>query len=180
MNKPMKLSCVIAVFAVVVATAGARLGARVQSPKPSQHGSVTQQVADTTITVDYNRPVARGRALFGSLVPWGRVWCPGADTCTTIELSTGVKVNGQPLAAGTYSLWAEPAADRWTLIFNTVHPVFHTRYPAGLDALRVQATPRQGSQMETLAFYFPVVDGHHAELVLHWGTVVVPLAIDVP
>jgi hypothetical protein len=149
-------------------------------PRPSQHGSVTQQVANTRITVEYNRPVARGRALFGTLVPWGRVWCPGADNCTTIELSTSVQVNGKELAAGTYSLWAEPQADRWTIIFNRAHPVFHTRHTPDSDVLRVEATPREGAHMETLAFYFPVVDGHRAELVLHWGTVVVPLALEVP
>ncbi|MEN3337148.1 MAG: hypothetical protein V7647_824 [Acidobacteriota bacterium] len=162
----------------VVMIAGGHLGA--QAPRPSQHGSVTQQIAQTTVTVDYNRPVARGRALFGALVPWGRVWCPGADSCTTIEFSTAIRVNGQPLPAGTYSVWAEPNPDRWTIIFNKAHPVFHTRYPADQDALRVQATPRQGMPMETLAFYFPVVDGSHAELVLHWGTVVVPLSLDAP
>ena len=76
-------------------------------------------------------------------------------------------------------MWAEPEAERWTIIFNSAQPVFHTRYPGDKDVLRVQAVPRQGSHMETLAFYFPVVDGNHAELVLHWGTVVVPLSIDV-
>ncbi len=151
-----------------------------QAPRPSQHGSVSQQIAGTTITIEYNRPVARGRALFGSLVPYGRVWCPGADNCTTIQVSTDVKINGQSLARGTYSVWAEPDQDRWTMIFNSAQPVFHTRYPADKDVLRVQVVPRQGSQMETLAFYFPVVDATHAELVLHWGTVVVPLSIDVP
>src|SRR5689334_1065739 len=74
-----------------------------QAPKPSQHGSVSQQVGNTTITIDYNRPVARGRTLFGSLVPYGRVWCPGADYCTTIEISSDVKINGQKLSAGKYS-----------------------------------------------------------------------------
>ena len=44
--------------------------------KPSQHGSVTQQVAATKISVEYNRPVARGRDLFGALVPYDRIWCP--------------------------------------------------------------------------------------------------------
>ena len=151
-----------------------------QAPRPSQHGSVSQQIANTTITIEYNRPVARGRAIFGSLVPYGRVWCPGADNCTTIQLSTDVKINGQSLARGTYSVWAEPEQDRWTMIFNSAQPVFHTRYPADKDVLRVQVVPRQGSHMETLAFYFPVVDGTHAELALHWGTVVVPLLIDVP
>ena len=151
-----------------------------QAPRPSQHGSVSQQIAGTTITIEYNRPVARGRAIFGSLVPYGRVWCPGADNCTTIQVSTDVKINGQSLARGTYSVWAEPEQDRWTMIFNSAQPVFHTRYPADKDVLRVQVVPRQGSHMETLAFYFPVVDGTHAELALHWGTVVVPLSIDVP
>ncbi len=151
-----------------------------QAPRPSQHGSVSQQIANTTITIEYNRPVARGRPLFGSLVPYGRVWCPGADNCTTIQLSTDVNVNGQALGRGTYSIWVEPDETRWTVIFNSAHPVFHTRYPPDKDVLRLQVTPRQGSHMETLAFYFPVADGNHAELVLHWGTVIVPVSIDVP
>ncbi|MEO8074959.1 MAG: DUF2911 domain-containing protein [Acidobacteriota bacterium] len=175
----MKVAASVGVLTIVFGLFAAYGRAVAQAPKPSQHGSVSQQVGDTTIVIDYNRPVARGRNLFGALVPFGRVWCPGADSCTTIELSTDVKVNGQALAAGTYSLWAEPQADRWTMIFNRAHPVFHTRYPADQDVLRVTATPRQGTHVETLAFYFPVVDGGHAELVLHWGTVVVPLSIDV-
>lgn len=169
----------VGVIATVFAVFAMKAPGWAQAPKPSQHGSVSQQIAGATITIDYNRPVARGRSLFGSLVPYGRVWCPGADYCTTIQLSTGLKINGQTLAAGTYSLWAEPQPERWTIIFNKAQPVFHTRYPADQDVLRVQATARQGQHMETLAFYFPVVDGNHAELVLHWGTVVVPLSIDV-
>ncbi len=159
-------------------------GLAFQAPavKLSQHGTVTQQVANTTITVDYNRPVARGRDLFGALVPYDRVWCPGADDCTTITVSTGVTIEGHALAAGTYTLWAKPGAAKWTMIVNRAHPVFHTRYQtaADQDVLTLEVTPRAGSQMETLAFYFPLVNAKHAELVLHWGTVVVPLAIDVP
>jgi hypothetical protein len=175
----MKVAASAGVLTIVLALSAAYAGGAAQAPRPSQHGSVTQQVANTAIVIDYNRPVARGRNLFGALVPFGRVWCPGADNCTTIEFSTDVKVNGQSLAAGTYSLWAEPQADRWTMIFNKAHPVFHTRYPVDQDVLRVPATPRQGPHVETLTFYFPIVDGTHAELVLHWGTVVVPLSIDV-
>lgn len=153
--------------------------------KPSQHGTVTQQVAGTTITVDYNRPVARGRTLFGAppgIVPFDRVWCPGADDCTTITLSTDITIEGHPLPAGTYSLWTKPGAAKWTVIVNRAHPIFHTRYQtvADQDILTLEVTPRDGSHIETLAFYFPVVNAKHAELVLHWGTVVVPLTIDVP
>ena len=175
----MKITLGAVLIALVFTAAAFHARGWAQTPRPSQHGSVSQQVANATITVEYNRPVARGRTLFGALVPYGRVWCPGADNCTTVQVSSDVTINGQPLARGTYSLWAEPNPDRWTVIFNSAQPVFHTRYPADKDVLRVQVTPREGAHMETLAFYFPVVDGSHAELVLHWGTVVVPLSIDV-
>jgi hypothetical protein len=147
--------------------------------RPSQRGSVVQRIADTTVTIEYGRPVARGRELFGTLVPWGKVWCPGADEATTIELTAPVQIQGKELAAGKYSLWVEPQSDRWTLIVNRQAAVWHTKYPAGEDVLRVESTPRTGSHMETLAFYFPVVDGRKAELVLHWGTTVVPVALEV-
>lgn len=151
-----------------------------QGPKPSQRGTVSQRINDTTITLEYSRPVARGRELFGKLVPYGRVWCPGADDATTIELTTAVTVNGHELPMGKYSVWAEPNAEKWVLIFNKQAAAWHTRYPSGQDALRVDITPREGEHMETLAFYFPVVDGKKSELVLHWGKVVVPLSLEVP
>jgi Protein of unknown function (DUF2911) len=168
---------VAAVAVVALISASAQT---ISAPKPSQHGSVTQRIVDTVITVDYNRPVARGRELFGRLVPYGRIWCPCADDATTVEASTSIKVDGQALAAGKYSFWTEPGPERWIVIFNKPASAWHTRYPEGQDALRVQVTPRTGSHMETLAFYFPVVDGRKGELVLHWGTVVVPLTLEVP
>jgi hypothetical protein len=151
-------------------------------PRPSQLGSVTQQINQTKITLDYSRPVARGRELFGQLVPWGQAWTPGANNATTIALSTDVKINGQTLAAGTYTVWSEPQADRWTIMFNSAHPVWHQKRDevASKDVLSVTVTPREGTHMETLAWYFPVVDGRRAELVVHWGKVVVPLQIEVP
>ena len=160
----------------------AALGQQPPAIKASQHGTVTQQVGATTITVDYNRPVARGRDLFGALVPYDRVWCPGADECTTIAVSTDITIEGKTLPAGTYSLWAKPGETKWAMIVNRAHTIFHTRYQsvADQDFLTLEVTPRAGSHMETLAFYFPVVNGKHAELALQWGTVVVPLSIEVP
>ena len=66
----------------------------------SQRGSVTQNVAFTTIAVSYGRPVARGRALFGALVPWDSVWHPGADSATRVTFSQDGLVAGKPLHAG--------------------------------------------------------------------------------
>lgn len=151
-------------------------------PKPSQHGSVSQDLAGTKMTVEYNRPVARGRDLFGALVPYDRVWCPGADECTTFTTTTDITVEGKPLPAGTYTVWTKPGRDKWSIIFNKAHPTFHTQYNrvSDQDFLTVEVTPRTATHMETLAFYFAVANGRHAELVVHWGTVAVPLNIEVP
>lgn len=151
-------------------------------PKPSQHGSVSQDLAGTKMTIEYNRPVARGRDLFGALVPYDRVWCPGADECTTFMTTTDITVEGKPLPAGTYTVWTKPGREKWSIIFNKAHPTFHTQYNrvSDQDVLTVEVTPRTATHMETLAFYFAVANGRHAELVVHWGTVAVPLNIDVP
>jgi hypothetical protein len=121
-----------------------------------------------------------GRELFGALVPYGKIWCPCADDATTIELSAAVKIDGHELAAGKYSVWTVPTDGKWTIIFNRQAATWHTKYPEGQDALRLEVTPRTGAHMETMAFYFPMVEGKKAELVLHWGTTVVPVSIEVP
>jgi hypothetical protein len=162
-------------FALVVWAAGAT-SAHAQI-RPSQLGSVSQSLGDARIDIRYRRPVARGRELFGVLVPWGRVWSPSSDTAAVFTVTGPVRVNGERLAAGTYSLWTIPDSASWTVIFTTAHPTFHTRYREGGDALRVRAVPRTGEHAETLAFYFPMVDADSAQLVLHWGRTVVPLDI---
>lgn len=148
--------------------------------KKSQGGSVTQTVANTDIVVTYNRPVARDRVLFGGIVPYGEIWNPGADQATAVAFSRNVQINGHALPAGKYSLWAIPDADEWTLIFSRAADVFHTPYPGEQhEALRMTVEPQAGPHMETLAFYFPVVEGKDAVLRLHWGDVIVPMALRV-
>jgi hypothetical protein len=147
--------------------------------RPSQHGTVSQTVDSTTITIDYDRPVARGRELFGRLIPWGETWTPGANWATTIAFDRAVTVAGHAVAAGTYSIWTVPGADEWTFILSTRERVFHRSYPAGEDLLRFPVKPTEGAHMETLAYYFPVVAEDSTVLHLHWGTTIVPVAIRV-
>ncbi len=146
----------------------------------SQHGTVTQHIQGTEVSISYNRPVARGRELFGNLVPWGRRWHPGADSATTISFSKDVTIDGHQLAAGRYSLWTIPEAPPkpWTVIFNRGVGGWHTSYPGeSQDALRITVTAETGPPMETLTYYFPMVDADSALLRLQWGTVIVPMKI---
>ena len=147
----------------------------------SQSGSVFQRVANTDIEVVYDRPVARGRELFGGIVAYDEVWNPGANDATAVSFSRDVRVNGQPLAAGSYSIWAIPRVGDWTLIFSNAADVYHTPYPGeDQDALRLTITPRRGDHVETLAYYFAMVEGKETELRLHWGETIVPMLITVP
>ena len=147
----------------------------------SQSGSVSQTVATTEITIVYDRPVARGRELFGGIVAYGEIWNPGANDATKASFSQSVTINGMPLPAGDYSIWAIPDPNEWTVIFNRAADVYHEPYPGEEhEELRLMVTPESGQHMETLAFYFPAVEKKDAVLRLHWGETVVPLAITVP
>lgn len=153
----------------------------IETVRKSQAAAVSQRIANTEITVTYSRPVARGRTLFGALVPYDQMWNPGADQATAIAVTRDIRINGQALARGDYSVWVVPRAGTWTVVFNKAAKVYHDKYPGeAQDALRLEVTPEQGPHMEALMFYFPVVEGKNATLRLHWGEVMVPLSIAVP
>jgi len=153
--------------------------------RASEHFTLTQRVSTTTITIDGDRPVARGRKLFGDggVVKWGEVWTPGANWATTIEVDRDVTIDGKALPKGKYSLWLTPKAPpaAWSLSFSRVEKRFHTRHPGPEDEqLRLDVKPEESPMhMETLAWYMPVVTPDGVTLRLHWGTTVVPLQIGV-
>ncbi|MEL6845353.1 MAG: DUF2911 domain-containing protein [Bacteroidota bacterium] len=73
---------------------------------------------DWEVSVFYNRPYKKERVIFGELVPYGEVWRTGANEATTFTTNQDLLVEGQPLKAGTYTLWTIPQQDAWTVIFN--------------------------------------------------------------
>lgn len=138
----------------------------------SQRGTVTQRVAFTDISIEYGRPTARGRALFGALVPWDSVWHPGADSASQLTISRAITMEGQAVPAGTYTVWLVPRqAGPWTLILNRTRAIQHTPYPgASSDLLRLAVVPEQLSHVETLTYAFPMVLRDEAQLRIQWGT----------
>jgi Protein of unknown function (DUF2911) len=165
---------------LLLVVAGTSTGAAQGIPF-SQHATVSQRVGYTDISISYSRPVSHGRRLFGGVVHWGRIWTPGADSATMVTLSRDVQVDGRPLRAGTYSLWMIPdSTGPWTVIFSHAVHILHIPYPGQEhDALRLRAQPAQGSHMDALAFYFPIVAPDSAVLRMQWGGTIVPLTIRV-
>jgi hypothetical protein len=179
MELEMKRIAAVGMVAVVTATWPASGDA--QGVPFSQHGTVSQRVSHTDIAIEYNRPVARGRTLFGALVKWDTIWHPGADSATRISFSKDVTFAGQSLPRGEYSVWLIPRERApWTLILSSASRVFHSPYPGEqADVLRVEIAPVRGGHMETLAYYFPVVGRDSTVLSIHWGETVLPIHIRV-
>ena len=149
-------------------------------PRASQHGAVTQTVNTTDITLEYDRPVLRGRSVFGDILDYDVIWTPGANRATWIEFSEPVTVQGAALDAGRYGVWTIPHEDApWEMIFVTEWDTHHSYFPMENEVARVRATAETSAHMEVLAWYFPVVGPYETTLRFHWGEVVVPMVIEV-
>lgn len=125
----------------------------VQRPRISPHESVSASVHGAKIVVVYGRPSMRGRTIFGGLVPYGRVWCPGADEATTLESTRELRFGALTVPPGPHTIWILPTPDRWTLIISREASGFHTQYDAHSDLGRVDLGKRDlTSPVERLTF----------------------------
>jgi len=91
--------------------------AQVKTPQASPKGYIKQTVGLTDVEVTYSRPGARGRAVFGNLVPFGKLWRTGANENTIINFSDDVIIDGKTLKKGKYAIYTVPRIESWDIIF---------------------------------------------------------------
>lgn len=150
-----------------------------QLPRVSQKASVSQRIGLTDVSITYSRPGVKGRTIWGGLVPYNEVWRTGANEATTISVSDDVKIDGQPLPAGNYSIHTIPGKDSWTIIFNKVDKQWGSfDYDKTKDALRIQVKPQEGPNQEWMVFSFPEVLPNSATVELAWEKVRIPFHIE--
>jgi hypothetical protein len=145
----------------------------------SPFGTVSQRIDSTTMTMEYYRPSARGRAIFGRLVRWGEMWTPGANWATTLEVNRDVRIEGQLLPGGKYSVWVIPGPDSWIVTLSRAARRFHTQRAVQEEQLRVTVRPDSGPHVEVLTFSFPEVTREGATLQLAWANTVVPIRLQI-
>jgi len=166
------------IVAITVVGAAAAVGAagllsrRAQSfsqGRISPHESVSGTVDDAKLTIVYGRPSMRGRVIFGSLVPWGRVWCPGADEATTLESSRPIAIGQLRVPMGPHTIWILPTRDRWTFIVSKEPEGFHTRYNASADLGRVVMSKRAlDAPVERLTFAIDAAPSGGGTIAMTW------------
>jgi hypothetical protein len=136
----------------------------------------TSPPADTSVTIDgkkisvaYYAPSMHGRKIMGSLVPYGEVWCPGANWATKITTDADLEIGGLKLAKGSYSLWAIPNEKEWTLVVNKQPNQFHLDYNQDEDLGRTKMSlDKVTSPVETLTIRLAAAGDHKGKLSISW------------
>jgi hypothetical protein len=159
-------------FVVAALVASASLSAQQPAVKPFQDSpaaSISQNLGITTVKIDYHRPAVKGRTIWGSLVPYKEVWRTGANDATTISLTDPARIGDQTLPAGTYSFFAIPDQENWTLIFNKTAKQWGAYdYKAADDALRIVVKPRYVGLQEYLSYELNPIAPDRLRAELSW------------
>jgi len=128
-------------------------------------------VGAATFSVDYGRPLARGRTLLGDVIAYDRVWRTGANAATEFTTSAPITLGGLSVPAGTYTLWTVPRAGRVDLIVNRQTGQWGTEYRRAQD---LGTTPMRTDSMDTPVEQFTISieprDTRHGTLAMAWGT----------
>ena len=153
---------------------------KVEFPAASPTCTIKQHFGLTDVEIVYSRPGMKGRTIFGSLVPYDKVWRTGANNATKITFSTPVKLNGAEIPAGTYALFTIPGENEWTIIISKNVTQSALQYDEKADVVRVKATPvKLAETIETFTIEFNNITGESAVLNLVWEKIVVPIKLEV-
>ena len=126
----MKKVLIINLLCLFALAAMAQEPAKKSFPKTTE-AAFTQQFGLSEIQVAYARPSARGRKIFGALVPFDSLWRTGANECTTIKFREEVVMGDKKIPAGKYSLFTIPGTNEWTIVLNSETTMHGT---SGYDA----------------------------------------------
>ena len=149
----MKFTTKIVILFITIFTTSLAVA---QEKKPaSPAATATGIINGSTITINYSSPFVRGRAIYGELVAYGKIWRAGANDATTFETSKAIKVEGKELPAGKYAFFVIPEKDgNATVIFNKEAKQWgEYKYDEAKDALRVSIKTKKSSKLTESLLY---------------------------
>ena len=148
---------------------------QIKFPAKSPSAMVKQSVGISDITIEYNRPSASDRVVFGEVVPFDVMWRMGANSATKVTFGADMKIDGKLVPAGSYSLFAIPGKTEWTLILNKVADMSGTYgYSDKEDLMRFKVTPTQKAEKtETFTIDFANMKLNQTTVQLSWENTVV-------
>jgi hypothetical protein len=175
----MYMKQLFSLFMVTLGLLPVAIAQELELPRPSPKASVTQTIGLTDVTISYSRPGVKGRVIWGELVPYDKVWRTGANEATTISFSRDVKIGGQNIPAGAYSLLTIPGKEEWMVVINKDANQWGSySYDQTKDAVRVKVKPQMGPHQERMMFSFADVQLSSGTVELAWEKVRVSFVIE--
>jgi hypothetical protein len=137
----------------------------------SVRDTVRASIGPATFTVDYGRPLARGRVLLGNVIPYDYVWRTGANAATQFTTSAPIVLAGMQVPAGTYTLWTVPRANGAAeLIVNRQSGQWGTEYDGKRDlGMARMTTDTLATPVEEFTISIAAADARRGTLALAWG-----------
>lgn len=172
---------VIVLMAFMIASFA--IEAQVKTPQSSPKSTSEQVVGLTNVDIDYSRPSTKGRAIFGNLVPFGKLWRTGANANTIITFSDDVIINGKTLAKGKYALYTLPKADMWEVIFYTATDNWGLpeNYDVNKVALSYNVDPMMlSNNVDTFTINVGNITNDSATLDVSWEKTMISIKFEVP
>lgn len=171
------------IFALAVFISQFVADAQIKTPQASPRAIVSQMVGLTEVELNYSRPGAKGRPVFGNLVPFGKLWRTGANENTTISFSDDVIIDGKTLKKGKYALYSVPRIESWDIIFYT--STDNWGLPQEFDETKValRTTVKEealSKPVESLTINISGLDTSSAFLEIFWENSYVALKFEVP
>lgn len=153
---------------------------QLKTPVPSPLTTVTQGFSLSSVEVEYSRPNANGRKIFGGLVPYGKVWRTGANASTVLTFKEDVKINGKDLKAGKYSLYSIPGETSWKVMLNSDLTIGGNvaNYKKDTEVLSVDVKPETlHHPVNSFTINFSDIKATSMEIELLWENTRVPLKV---
>jgi hypothetical protein len=160
------------------------LNAQIVTPAPSPSSKIEQKLGLTDIKIEYSRPSAKGRMVFGTdknaLVPFGEVWRTGANSISKISFSDDVMIQDMPLKKGDYGILTKPGAKSWDIHFYKYDGANFSAYvPKTPDAI-VTVTPKTtNNHVETFTFDVNDINNNKGNILISWEKTIVPIPVTV-
>ncbi|MCC2548145.1 DUF2911 domain-containing protein [Hymenobacter sp. BT175] len=146
--------------------------AQISTPAASPKSTVTQRVGLTDVTITYYRPSAKGRTIYGTVVPFGKRWRTGANSTTTIKFSDDVTLEGKKVPAGEYGIYTIPNKTEWLVVLNksTKQGADVDNFKDDQDVARFSVKPyKLGNTVETFTIGFSDLTPATANIDIQWA-----------
>jgi hypothetical protein len=158
-------------------------GQRLKTPTLSPISKISQEIGLTEVSVEYSRPSAKGRVVFGNLVPYDKIWRTGANASTKITLTESAHIGQNFIEPGTYALYTIPGKDTWTIIIHSntkMRSIAGDVYKQENDVFRFNVIPQTiNNYVETFTMQFSELRTNSLNLQLTWENTLVNIPIEV-